>query len=66
MYGVLKNINKEKGFGFILIEGREKDLFFHVSAFQGDFESLNAGEKVFVEEIVSTTKGEAGSGVRLA
>jgi cold shock CspA family protein len=29
MEGTIKTIVSEKGFGFITVEGEEKDLFFH-------------------------------------
>jgi CspA family cold shock protein len=46
MEGTIKNLN-EKGFGFITIEGEEKDLFFHKNELQGvTFEDLKIGDKV--------------------
>ena len=27
--GIVKNFNKDKGFGFINMEGEERDIFFH-------------------------------------
>jgi CspA family cold shock protein len=48
----------DKGFGFIAIEGREKDLFFHMNELNGvDFDSLNEGDAVEFE-IVDGEKGE--------
>lgn len=35
--GKVSHIVKEKGFGFICIDGMEKDLFFHTKDFSGDF-----------------------------
>ena len=29
--GIVKNFNKDKGFGFINMEGEERDIFFHYS-----------------------------------
>ncbi len=40
----------DKGFGFIAIEGEEKDLFFHSSALVDvSFDELNEGETVSFE-----------------
>ena len=48
----------DKGFGFIAIEGRDKDLFFHMNELNGvDFDSLNEGDAVEFE-IVIGEKGE--------
>lgn len=47
----------DKGYGFIKVEGQEKDLFFHANEFQGaDFESLNEGDTVEFE----VTEGQKG------
>ncbi|MDP2947620.1 MAG: cold shock domain-containing protein [Nanoarchaeota archaeon] len=50
MEGTIKNLN-EKGFGFITIEGEEKDLFFHKNELVGvTFEELKIGDKVSFEK----------------
>jgi len=50
MEGTIKNLN-EKGFGFITIEGEEKDLFFHKNELVGvTFEELKTGDKVSFEK----------------
>ena len=36
--GIVKNFNKDKGFGFINMEGEERDIFFHYS--QKDLKQL--------------------------
>ena len=47
----------DKGYGFIKVEGEDKDLFFHANEFQGgDFESLNEGDNVEFE----VTEGQKG------
>jgi CspA family cold shock protein len=49
MTGTIKRLT-DKGFGFIAVEGEEKDLFFHSSALVGvDFNSLNEGDEVTFE-----------------
>ncbi|OGJ57054.1 hypothetical protein A2635_01850 [Candidatus Peribacteria bacterium RIFCSPHIGHO2_01_FULL_51_9] len=45
--GVIKTLT-DKGFGFIKMEG-SADVFFHNSAYQGDFNSLEAGQTVEFE-----------------
>lgn len=49
MTGTIKRLT-DKGFGFISIEGQEKDLFFHHSALEGvTFEELNVGDTLQFE-----------------
>jgi cold shock protein len=46
MTGTVKNINEDKGFGFIRDE-TGKEYFFHRSAVSGDeFEDLRQGDRV--------------------
>jgi len=41
----------DKGFGFIAIEGEEKDLFFHSNELQGvTYDELKEGDKVSFEK----------------
>jgi len=50
MEGTIKNLT-DKGFGFITIEGEEKDLFFHKNELQGvSYEELKVGDKVSFEK----------------
>ena len=47
----------EKGFGFIKIDGQEKDLFFHSNELVGTtFDQLREGNKVTFE-IAESPKG---------
>ncbi|HEY4520912.1 MAG TPA: cold shock domain-containing protein [Candidatus Paceibacterota bacterium] len=47
----------DKGFGFIAIEGQEKDLFFHSNELVGvSFDELREGDKVTFE-IAESPKG---------
>lgn len=49
MTGVIKRLT-DKGFGFIAIEGEEKDLFFHSSSLiDVAFEELQEGDEVSFE-----------------
>ena len=44
MQGKIKKVISGKGFGFIAIEGSDKDVFFHKSNLKGiDFDELNEG-----------------------
>lgn len=46
MNGVIKK-KTDKGFGFILVEGQEKDLFFHSKSLVGvTFDELQEGDNV--------------------
>jgi cold shock protein len=55
MEGTIKTIVSEKGFGFITVEGEEKDLFFHKNEVKGvTFEELKVGDKVSFEKADSS------------
>ena len=48
--GTIKFFNTQKGYGFITPDDGSKDLFVHTSNIEGDFETLDEGQKVeFVE-----------------
>lgn len=55
----------EKGFGFLEVEGREKNLFFHAKALLNGvrFDELVRGDILSFESIESTDKGECALGV---
>ena len=56
--GTIVFLNDEKGFGFIQIEGREKNVFFHAKDVRHiAFEKLRKGDSVEVEGIKQTEKG---------
>lgn len=66
MNGVIKKLT-DKGFGFITVEGRSKDLFFHFSKCKCDFTTLREGDNVVFDEILDDNgKGDAAMGVDLA
>ncbi len=55
--GKVKWFNNAKGFGFIIAEGRDEDLFAHYSAIQMDgYRTLKAGQPVRFE-IIQGPKG---------
>jgi CspA family cold shock protein len=63
MTGTIKTILREKGFGVISREGKDKDLFFHSKELKGvNFNELNEGDKVSFE-VVEGPKGPAATGV---
>ena len=54
----------DRGFGFIAIEGEEKDLFFHSNELEGTtFEELNEGDTVEFE-IGESPKGPNATNVK--
>jgi CspA family cold shock protein len=62
MEGTIKTLT-EKGFGFITIEGEEKDLFFHGNELQGvSYAELKVGDKVSFEK-ADSPKGPNAVGV---
>lgn len=63
MEGTIKKIVTEKGFGFITIDGEEKDLFFHRNEIKDvNFEDLKEGDRVSFEK-TDSPKGPAATGV---
>ncbi|MBK8479994.1 MAG: cold-shock protein [Proteobacteria bacterium] len=48
--GTVKWFNNAKGFGFILPEGSDSDVFVHYSVIEGEgFRTLKQGEKVIFD-----------------
>ncbi|WP_445937506.1 cold shock domain-containing protein CspD [Pseudomonas sp.] len=55
--GKVKWFNNAKGYGFILADGRDEDLFAHYSAIQMDgYKTLKAGQPVSFD-IIQGQKG---------
>ena len=53
MTGIIKALT-DKGFGFINVEGQEKDLFFHTNSLVGvQFNELREGDTVSFETEMS-------------
>lgn len=60
--GVIKRLT-DRGFGFIGVEGEEKDYFFHATEVQNaEFNSLKEGDKVEFE-ITNGDKGPQATNV---
>ena len=65
MQGVIKNLN-EKGFGFIMVDGQEKDLFFHAKDVRDtSFNDLKKGMAVTFET-ESSDRGPKATNVMIA
>lgn len=65
MTGVIKTLT-DRGFGFITVEGREKDLFFHSKELVGViYDELKVGDTVTFE-VVAGEKGDAAVNVSRA
>lgn len=66
MNGVIKKLVSDKGFGFISVEGQEKDLFFHSNSLVDvQFADLKEGDKVTFE-VEDSPKGKNAVSVKLA
>ena len=51
MEGTIKNLVQDKNFGFISVEGMEKDLFFHANELKDvTFSELKIGDRVSFEQ----------------
>jgi CspA family cold shock protein len=65
MNGTIKT-KTDKQFGFIAVEGQEKDLFFHANDLVGvSFDELQEGDKVTLE-VAQSEKGPNAKNVELA
>ena len=62
--GTVKWFNNAKGFGFILPEDSEEDVFVHYSVIEGDgFRTLKQGERVLFD-VARGPKGLHATAVR--
>ena len=64
MEGTIKTLISDKGFGFITVDGEEKDLFFHRNELQGvSFEELKVGDRVSFDK-ADSPKGPNATNVK--
>ncbi len=62
--GTVKFFNAEKGYGFISLEGGDKDVFVHYSNIQGNgYRTLEEGQKVEFD-VAAGRKGDEAQNVR--
>jgi CspA family cold shock protein len=55
--GTVRWFSRVKGYGFILPDGQEKDVFVHFSAIKGEgYRNLNEGQRVLFS-VEDTEKG---------
>jgi len=65
MEGVIKNLT-DKGFGFITVDGEDKDLFFHGNELKDvTYEELKVGDRVSFEKADSPKGPNATNVTRL-
>jgi len=64
MFGTIKKVIKDKGFGFITPDDGGKDLFAHHSSIQMDgYKSLKEAQKVSFD-VTQGAKGPAASNIK--
>ena len=63
--GTIARVVADRGFGFITAEGQEKDLFFHASNVNGEFDDLKEGDAVTFD-IEDGDKGQSAVNVTKA
>ena len=64
--GEIASLVEDKGYGFIQVAGRDKNVFFHAKDCRGiRFEQLRTGDKVTIDEIVTKDRGESAKNVSL-
>jgi len=62
MEGTIKNLT-DRGFGFITVDGEEKDLFFHSNELKGvSYEELKVGDRLSFEK-ADSPKGPKATNV---
>ncbi|MDP1629266.1 MAG: cold shock domain-containing protein [bacterium] len=66
MEGTIKTLVSDKGFGFITVDGEEKDLFFHRSELKDvTYEELKVGDKVSFDKADSPKGSNATNVTRI-
>lgn len=63
--GVIISLD-QKGFGFMKVEGRMKNLFFHAKELMNvEFDELKEGDKLSYSHVATTEKGDQAKDVEL-
>lgn len=63
--GRVKWFNATKGFGFVIVDGMEKEVFIHFSSIQGEgYKTLNEGDEVELD-VENGPKGLFAANVRV-
>ena len=66
MEGIIKTLVSDKGFGFITVDGEDKDLFFHSNELKDvTYDELKVGDRVSFEKSDSPKGPNATSVTRL-
>ena len=65
MKGTIKRVMYDRNYGFISVEGEDKDIFFHRSGCEGEFHDLREGSEVEFE-IEETDRGKQATKVTIA
>ena len=65
MKGKISKYLSFRGYGFISVEGQEKDIFFHRSGTKAEFHELKEGSEVEFE-IEETDRGKQATNVEVA
>jgi CspA family cold shock protein len=60
--GTVKWFNNQKGFGFIQVDGGNKDVFVHISAVErAGMSTLNEGQKVSFDIVADRRTGKSAA-----
>ena len=62
--GKVKFFNAEKGFGFIVVDGSQKEIFVHFSQIQTDGYKTLSEDQAVSFDIVAGQRGEQANNVR--
>jgi len=65
MKGIVKTVT-DRGFGFITVEGSDKDIFYHENSLTGELATrkLKVGDKVTFD-VEETQKGQNATNIKL-
>lgn len=61
MNGTIVRLLRDKGFGFIRVEGAKAEYFFHLTAVRSGFDSVNEGDAVTFDDETGPKGPRAGN-----